>query len=153
MKDNVVQDSEAAANGHTCPLCDAEIRGHANRRYCSNYCRDRVASLRKQYNLSVEQYRKLLEDAGGRCPICTKRVKKWVVEHNHETGEVTGIVCTRCNVGLLAYSDHDVETARRLVEYLDNMPSVRVLGAAPIVPDDPEGKLRGKSKFHRKWGR
>lgn len=153
MIERAVQDPSAVTNGHHCPLCDAEIRGHSNRRYCSNYCKNRVASLRKQYGMTVEQYRKLVDATGGRCPICRKRVRKWVVEHNHLTGEVTGVVCTRCNVGLLAYSNHDVEVARGLLRYLEDPPALKILGQPIVVPEDPEGKLRGKSQLHKKWGR
>lgn len=146
------QDIDAPLNGHACPLCDTQIRGHANRRFCSNYCRDRVGALRKRYNLSVEQYRAMLERTGGRCPICEKRPKKWVVEHDHNTNLVTGLVCTGCNIGLLAYSNHDVGVAERLLKYLQNPPANATIGAVH-VPDDPSGSRRGKSKIHTRWGR
>lgn len=145
------QSLDGALNGRTCPLCDTPIRGHANRKYCSNYCRDRVQGLSKRFGLTVEQYRKLIPE-DGLCPICRKRPRKWVVEHNHSTGLITGLVDTGCNVGMIAYSGHDPEVARRLYEYLREPPAERVIGQHQ-VPDDPEGKLRGKSKIHAKWGR
>lgn len=149
MTGRPVQDPGARPNGRTCPLCDAEIRGHANRRYCSNYCKDRTKSVKTKYGLDVEQYRSLIDATGGRCPICEKRVRKWVVEHNHFTNEVTGVVCTRCNVGVLAYSNHDIDTVRRLLAYLEDPPA-RTIGPL-YAPDDPDGKLRGKSKLHGTW--
>lgn len=150
-KPGKIQSLEADLNGHVCPLCDTPVRGHPNRRFCSEYCKDRVSSLRRQYGLTVEQYRSLLP-SDGLCPICGDRVKKWVVEHNHWTGEITGVCCTRCNVGLLAYSNHDSAVALRLYEYLKNPPAESVIGKH-VVPDDPDGKLRGKSKLDKKWGR
>lgn len=145
------QSPDDKLNGHTCPLCDTPVRGHPNRRFCSDYCKNRVASLRKNYGLSVEQYRQMLPK-DGKCPICGKRPKKWVVEHNHETGLITGLCCTGCNVGLLAHSKHDPEIVERLLEYLKSPPAEGVIGKHK-VPDDPDGKLRGKSQIHRRWGR
>jgi len=145
------QDISAELNGRVCPLCDTPIRGHANRKYCSQYCRDRVAGLSKRFGLTVEQYRSMIPE-DGRCPICRERVRKWVVEHNHDTGRVTGLVCTGCNVGLLAHSKHNADTALRLHEYLKSPPADSIIGEH-IVPDDPDGKLRGRSKIHKRWGR
>jgi hypothetical protein len=148
---NAQQDLAAPLNGHECPLCDTPIRGNGNRRYCSSYCRDRVAGLRKRFGLTVEQYRSMMPE-DKRCPICGKRPRKWVVEHDHYTNLVTGLVCTGCNVGLLAHSKHDPELVRRLYLYLKDPPAERVIGQHR-VPDDPDGKLRGKSKIHKRWGR
>lgn len=137
-------------NGHVCSFCDTPVRGHANRRFCSSYCKDRVAALRKRYGLTVEQYRSLIP-RDGRCPICFRRPRKWVVEHDHGTGLVTGAVCTGCNVGLLAHSGHDIERAKRLVKYLTSPPAEAIIGRH-VVPEDPTGSLRGKSKIHKMWG-
>lgn len=138
-------------NGHVCPLCDTPIRGHLNRRYCSSYCKDRTKALQVKYGLSVEQYRALLPP-DAKCPICLRRPRKWVVEHDHYTNLVTGLVCTGCNVGLLANSKHDPDIVKRLYWYLARPPAESVIGRHR-VPDDPEGKIRGKSKMHTKWGR
>lgn len=145
------QSIDAALNGHVCPLCDTPIRGHANRRYCSNYCKDRTKALGRNFGLTVEQYRSMIPDDGC-CPICRERVKKWVVEHNHDTGLITGLCCTGCNVGLIAYSKHNPEVALRLHLYLKTPPAEGVIGKHK-VPDDPDGKLRGRSKIHKRWGR
>ena len=135
-------------NGKRCKLCLVEVRGHANRQFCSNYCKNRTAALAKKYDLSPEDYRKLLDDCGGRCPICRSKPKNWPIDHNHKTLAVLGPVCARCNVGLLAYSNHDLETARRLVAFLEHPPTERVLGRVPMA--DP--KHHQASKIHGTWG-
>ncbi len=42
----------------------------------------------------------------GRCSVCEKKVEFSAikVDHNHLTGQVRGLVCSRCNTGL-AYID------------------------------------------------
>ncbi len=127
------QRTEGGLNGNTCLLCLTPVRGHANRKYCSDYCKNRCNSLRKQFDLSPSDFRALMDDCGGRCPICGVIMHRQPVDHNHATMEVTGIVCTRCNVGLLAYSNHDVTIAKNLVEYLSNPPATRVLRRVPLA--------------------
>lgn len=134
-------------NGHDCKLCLIPVTGHANRRFCSPYCRNRTAALKKKFNLSPGQYRTLLSACDGRCPICLNRVKKWVVDHNHETGEVTGICCTKCNVGLLAYSEHSIERAQRFAAYLENPPARALLGGVFVPP----GVRERDSQLHTVW--
>lgn len=71
--------------------------------------RHRKNELRKLYNLTVEQYDKMVEDQNGLCAICGKnpaiinayhdnnRHKKLVVDHNHKTGKIRGLLCNNCN--------------------------------------------------------
>ena len=141
------QNPEDELNGYICPLCDTAIRGHANRRFCSNTCKERTRSLRENFGLTPGQYRKLIP-SDGRCPICRNRVTQWHVEHNHKTGEVTGVTCSRCNVGALATTYHDIEFVRRLLAYLENPPAAHVLGERVFVPPDMKS---AKSNVHKIW--
>ena len=79
----------------------------------------------KQYNLTLQCYDKLVELQGNRCAICnteepkgTSTLNRWYVDHNHETGEVRGLLCSPCNTGLGNFYDNG-ETLRRAAEYLD----------------------------------
>lgn len=119
------QDPDAPLNGRTCPVCDTPIRGRVNRRYCGQPCSGKASALRKKYGMTVAQYRKLVVDTGGLCPICLCTPSRWNVDHNHGTGEATGVCCTRCNVGLLAFSNHDAELAQRLADYLKGDPGAK----------------------------
>jgi hypothetical protein len=150
------QDETAALNGNICPMCDTPVRGRANRLFCSITCKDRIAVLRRKYHLTPEQYKKLVADTGGFCPICKEIPTVWQVEHNHITGEVTGVVCIGCNVGLLAHSRHDVKRAQGLVDYLTETPASR-LGILSIVTEQESSNLhkvwkRSKSKRRRPIG-
>jgi len=47
-----------------------------------------------------------LEAQGGHCAICPSTARL-VVDHNHKTNALRGILCHRCNVRLAAVEDLD----------------------------------------------
>jgi len=59
-------------------------------------------ALRRFYDLSLEQWNKLLVAHAGRCAICDSPAPLQV-DHNHKTGKVRGLLCFKCNtaIGLL----------------------------------------------------
>lgn len=61
----------------------------------------RVSRLRR-YGLTVEEYETLLTEQDGVCAICKKAPKKkrLHVDHDHDTGNVRGLLCFNCNFGL-----------------------------------------------------
>lgn len=142
------QNPEDELLGGSCPLCDTALRGHANRKFCSVSCKGRAQALKKKYGLEVSQYRSLVAITGGVCPICECTPTVWHVDHNHETGLVTGVVCSPCNIGLLAYSKHSLSLAESLVSYLINPPA-SLLGIIARAPDTATGNK--ESSLHKKW--
>jgi transcription elongation factor Elf1 len=146
--ERVFQPADGELNGHICPMDDVPIRGHANRRFCSAPCKDRARSLRAKYDLSPEQYRRMVDATGGRCPICQNRVRTWNVDHDHKTRKVTGVVCGPCNVGPLMTSNHDLDRVSRLLMYLSVTPA-STLGVNVLVPEDQNRP----SQLHRTWER
>lgn len=60
-------------------------------------------SLYRQYNLTPDQYYTILQLQNGGCAICgckPKPTKHLAVDHNHNTGDIRGLLCFRCNYGL-----------------------------------------------------
>jgi DNA-directed RNA polymerase subunit RPC12/RpoP len=62
----------------------------------------RNIQLRCKYGIDLKQYEEMLLDQNGLCAICDRPPpnsykKRLSVDHNHETGEVRGLLCTRCN--------------------------------------------------------
>ena len=55
-------------------------------------------------NLTVEQYEYMVMCAGGCCEICGDHLSEsptaLAVDHDHETGEVRGLLCRGCNLGI-----------------------------------------------------
>lgn len=86
-----------------------------------------------KYGLKPDDYRFLYHSQQGRCAICremgnrypTKRTKPaaetrktlLVIDHNHKTGQVRGLLCYRCNT-LLGFALDDPEILRAALAYL-----------------------------------
>jgi len=51
------------------------------------------------------------------CPICEKVPKKWVLDHDHETGLFRGWLCDSCNLALGLFGDQ-VKGLLKGIEYL-----------------------------------
>lgn len=70
--------------------------------------KERAGWLARQYGLSPEEYDVLDARGNGCCWICRQPElgeKHLAVDHDHETGEVRGLLCTRCNRGLGSFRD------------------------------------------------
>lgn len=76
--------------------------------------------LRQTYGITLEQYEEMLEAQGGGCAVCGKQcsVKNYLsVDHNHETGEIRGLLCQMCNLAL-GYIEEDPARVDDLLAYL-----------------------------------
>lgn len=78
--------------------------------------------LKKNYGISLQEWRELREQQGGKCPICGTELcsdpsHKTHVDHCHETGAVRGILCASCNTGLGKFND-SIGTLEAAVKYL-----------------------------------
>lgn len=77
------------------------------------------------YGISVGQYDQMVNNQKGLCAICnnpeTKR--KLSVDHDHKTGVIRGLLCTKCNLGLGYFKD-DPTQLMKAAEYL-NMASIK----------------------------
>lgn len=93
--------------------------------------------VEKVYGLTSEQFRLLWESQGRRCAICWRpvRVRRPCVDHDHETGEVRGLLCRRCNYDVLGF--YGVDSLLRAARYLMAPPALDVIGRI-VVPTDAE---------------
>lgn len=74
-------------------------------------------NLAKRYGITLEQYADMWTRQGGRCGVCRRDHRRMVVDHDHATGVVRGILCVRCNVCLGGLGDN-LDGVMRLVQYL-----------------------------------
>lgn len=68
-------------------------------------------------DFTVEDYDRLLEEQDGRCALCESEMKRAVVDHDHDTGKVRGLLCDTCNTGLGKFGDN-AERLEAAAEYV-----------------------------------
>jgi hypothetical protein len=82
----------------------------------------RDAYLQRTYHISLEEYNAREAAQHGLCLICLRsphgRVKLLVVDHNHKSGKVRGLLCSECNTALGLFYD-DPKTMLAAVAYLN----------------------------------
>lgn len=81
--------------------------------------------IAKTYGLSPAEYDRLLALQGGRCAICRGRPKskRLAVDHDHGSGAVRGLLCSRCNHDLLGSAWDSLALASALWHYLNTPPA------------------------------
>ena len=77
-----------------------------------------------KYKLTNHQYDALLNIQNSSCAICKESVNL-VVDHNHITNEVRGLLCADCNLALGRFKDSPA-SCLAAAEYLKNPPAVIV---------------------------
>lgn len=80
-----------------------------------------VADLRKNYNMTVEEYESILNSQNGVCAICEKEClsgRNLAVDHCHETNTIRGLLCSNCNPGLGHFKDSS-NLLRKAIAYLE----------------------------------
>lgn len=104
------------------PITDA-IRStkkrYAKRVRPSGLTNQKVYSLRKRYGISESEYIAMVERQNGACGICLAPLtSEALVDHNHATGAVRGLLCRPCNfaIGLL---DDDPDRLRAAASYIE----------------------------------
>jgi len=103
-----------------CPECKVDRRDPV-----LEAAKERRRTLRK-YGLTQDDWDELVERQGDRCAICRTgtpggRGQLWHIDHDHTNGDVRGLLCHHCNVGIGNFQDdpklllaaiHYIEAAR-----------------------------------------
>ena len=76
-----------------------------------NKQKSRVSSLKRNYGLTPQDYKKMLNRQNGLCCICKtndpgKNKLYFTVDHCHATGVVRGLLCVKCNCALGLLNDN-----------------------------------------------
>ena len=84
--------------------------------------RVRDTNLRVAYGISLADYNETLKEQDNGCAICGKTSveegKRLSVDHDHETGQIRGLLCMHCNLGL-GWFMHDLELLGNATAYLE----------------------------------
>lgn len=91
---------------------------HANSITDRGRARARAAALKRNYGITVAEFDQRLIDQRGLCACCERQLNEHlVVDHDHDSGVVRGILCFGCNTGLGQLGDN-AEGAHRAETYL-----------------------------------
>ncbi len=100
-------------------------RDESSKRYHANPMTSKRSSLKRLYKITLEDYNCLALQQNGQCAICGGAGTKLnqyshihlVVDHNHKTGKVRGLLCSKCN-HLLGNSNDDISILFSAIRYL-----------------------------------
>src|SRR3990167_5374904 len=107
-----------------------EYSAKAKRKYRAK----RDQRLKQVYGITTQQWDRLFELQGCKCPICLQSLRKpgnkegkraASVDHDHATGRVRGLLSYRCNKSLVGANT--LATAQRMVMYLGSDVDGRLL--------------------------
>ena len=107
---------------------DPEYRARARRQSReSSKRRSKAQRLAESHGIPLETFQMFLEKQQGVCAICsnqgtTERFKHLSVDHNHVTGEIRGLLCHKCNMGIGQFQDNP-ELLQKAIAYLTNSSS------------------------------
>ncbi len=83
----------------------------------------RRSHLKRKFGMVVEDYDALFARQDGCCAICgTSDTAPWdhfSVDHNHESGEVRGLLCRACNT-CIGQAEDNPERLRKAIAYLES---------------------------------
>jgi hypothetical protein len=88
---------------------------------------NREIYYKKRYNITLEEYNKMLILQNSQCGICKiseseikhGRNKYFAVDHCHTTGKVRGLLCYKCNC-ILGFINDNTEHLVNAIKYLKN---------------------------------
>lgn len=105
----------------TCKGCKAELQ--------------RINRLGKLYNLTQDEYHRMIVLQGNTCAICGNTFgDKVCVDHDHSTGKVRGLLCDTCNRGIGLLKD-DTRILLSAISYLREAGSCKI----PLNEERPTG--------------
>ncbi len=82
---------------------------------------NRRGHLKRKFGLTPEEYDEMLASQDGVCGICKRPPTEGIslhVDHDHETGQIRGLCCFRCNNALGDFDDDPARLAAAMA-YLD----------------------------------
>jgi len=80
---------------------------------------DHKGRLKREYNLTLEDYDRMLEEQNGGCFLCGDSFnysQRLAVDHNHKTGKVRKLLCHKCN-WLVGCIENNIELTKKILKY------------------------------------
>ena len=98
-----------------------KIKAQMKDYYLKNKDKAKEYNLIKYYNLTLNQYNKMLADQNSCCKVCGVHASNFThglyVDHNHKTNKIRSLLCTGCNAGL-GHLKEDINIMKKLIKYI-----------------------------------
>lgn len=127
---------------------EADFRGEKHTQcYACRSGKTHAAMTERVYGLNADQYEALLDLQGGGCAVCggKPKSKRLAVDHDHKTGAVRGLLCSRHNHDALGALADSLPMVAALWHYLNTPPAsgdwAPLRQQAPLMPD-PDAAVR-----------
>lgn len=144
---NILLDGEAKR----CP-CGNELEGRRTK-WCSVSCsadEARRLKLLTIFAITPVEYDLMLDYQDGRCATCHKPPrpgKRLVVDHDHKSGFIRGLLCAFCNLRAVGKAT-DPALHQAVANYLTDPPARHALGRNVVAPGRPR-KRRTTRRVNR----
>jgi hypothetical protein len=101
--------------------CKTCIRDYQQLRAAKGYVQE--GNLIRRYGINLEDFVRLSRQQNSVCKICgspdgDKKGRRLSIDHDHDTGEVRGLLCNRCNRAIGMFND-DIELMKQAISYLE----------------------------------
>jgi len=115
-------------------LDDIRARSRKNQKYNREY---RFHwSLKNKYEITFDEYSNMVISQSGRCAICRIESDDLHIDHDHDSGQVRGLLCPQCNQALGMFRDtpgilkeaakyletSSTKMARKILKELNSLP-------------------------------
>jgi Recombination endonuclease VII len=113
------------------------------------------ARLRREYNITLEEYKAMEKYQDGKCFICdfkpNAHQNSLAVDHDHRTGQVWGLVCWTCNK-VVEMIRRDADRAQQLYNYITLPPAYAVLNEHRFTAPGRVGTKKRKKLLQKMRG-
>lgn len=119
--------SKASGRGAKCKPCKRILDSRRYHARPSEQQRTRNKNLKRNFGITLDDYNRMHVSQNGLCAICGnpetsfdarhKVVRSLAVDHDHETGEVRGLLCYTCNMAL-GFLQEDPIRIQSLLAYI-----------------------------------
>lgn len=136
----------------------AEAKAYCEANPEKRYWTSRRSIFKRKYGITLEEYDQLLVSQGGVCEICKQppdEASKGVlhVDHDHETGGLRSLLCTKCNSGIGLLGD-DPARMRAAADYVDLWRAMHVeygIGVQSCISVPEQSSSSFSSSFSSCW--
>jgi hypothetical protein len=91
--------------------------------------------VKNRYGIALQEYEAMAAAADGKCPVCGEPpppFNGFDLDHDHETGQVRGLLCRPCNLALGGARDNPA-ILRALADYIEQHRAAPTEKRPPVI--------------------